>query len=114
MRRIWAEKYLEMEPNTAEAEHFALYRSCLSELTGKLTNEARTPFVVPGPLDPTVESSNTLRPYDLGAGSRRNVGGFNVKKRTIRHHCPGRGKEKRALCSTFFSDVAAAVWHAVF
>jgi hypothetical protein len=62
-RKIWAEKYLEMEPNTAEAEHFALYRSCISALTVKLTKEASAPFVVPGPLDPTVESSNTLRPY---------------------------------------------------
>jgi hypothetical protein len=69
-RKIWAEKYLEMEPNTAEAEHFALYRSCISALTVKLTNEARAPFVVPGPLDPS-RVQQYASPIRLGAGSRR-------------------------------------------
>jgi hypothetical protein len=78
-RKIWAEKYLELEPNTAEAEHFALYRSCLAALTAKLTNEARTPFVVPGPLDPAVESSNTLRPYAWALDRGETLVGLTLK-----------------------------------
>lgn len=39
-RKIWAEKYLEMGPAKQDAEHFALYRTCLSALIEKLTNEA--------------------------------------------------------------------------
>jgi hypothetical protein len=78
-RKIWAEKYLEMEPNTAEAEHFALYRSCISALTVKLTKEASAPFVVPGPLDPTVESSNTLRPYARALDRGETLVGLTLK-----------------------------------
>lgn len=60
-RKIWAEKYLELGPGTEEAEHFALYKTLQSVLIEKLTNEAHASFVVPFPLDPSLDSSTTLR-----------------------------------------------------
>ena len=40
IRKIWAEKYLEMRPSAAEAEHFSLYKASKLALTEKLKNQA--------------------------------------------------------------------------
>jgi hypothetical protein len=78
-RKIWAEKYLELGPGTEEAEHFALYKTLQSVLIEKLTNEAHTSFVVPFPLDPSLDSSTTLRPYSWALDRGETLVGLKLK-----------------------------------
>ena len=68
-----------MGPGRQEAEHFALYRTYQSALIEKLKNEAHTPFVVPGPLDPSVDSSTTLRPYAWALDRGERLVGLTLK-----------------------------------
>jgi hypothetical protein len=77
-RKIWAEKYLEIGPDAQEAEHFALYQTFQAALIKKLTTESPAPFVVPHPLDPSVDSRKTLRPYSWALDRGETLIGLTV------------------------------------
>ena len=98
-RKIWAEKYLEMGPAKQDAEHFALYRTCQSRSSRNKKTRPTSPLSYPVRwILRWTQARRFARTPGRWIG--RKVGGFNVKKRTIRHH-HSRSRQKK-MDAVFF------------